>query len=360
MRLAEVRVTDVRGASPGARAGRVPESERSGLVVRVVTEDGISAEGEASPLPGYSPDTLAGAREALRGFDWEHAPEPDPALTAESMLSARELDRVASPAARFALETVMLHVLGVRCERPLWSLLPRDGAREPSPVPLSVFVGDAGDPEALARARSAVEQGVVAIKVKIGRDVPAELAALRAVRRAIGSAALRLDANQALDPATLVDDLERLVELDPECLEEPAPPAALATLARSPIPLALDESLQGPDTWARLAPRLADLRCVAVVLKPMALGGFSACLRWAARANAAGLAVTVSHLFDGPIALASSAHLALAIASRALGSGLAPHAGLAAWPPLAVPFVGANITPPTAPGLGIGALGEPP
>ncbi|HEX6239392.1 MAG TPA: O-succinylbenzoate synthase, partial [Polyangiales bacterium] len=40
----------------------------------------------------------------------------------------------------------------------------------------------------------------------------------------------------------------------------------------------------------------------------------------------------VTHLFDGPIALAAASVLALALQSPRLAAGLAPHAGLAAWP----------------------------
>ena len=49
-------------------------------------------------------------------------------------------------------------------------------------------------------------------------------------------------------------------------------------------------------------------------------------------AHALGVEVVVTHLFDGPIALRASGVLALIVQSGALAAGLAPHAGLDAWP----------------------------
>jgi L-alanine-DL-glutamate epimerase-like enolase superfamily enzyme len=92
----------------------------------------------------------------------------------------------------------------------------------------------------------------------------------------------------------------------------------------------------------------------AVVLKPMALGGFGPCLALAKRAHAAGLKSCVSHLFDGPVALASAAALALVVHGPGVAAGLAPHAGLGAWCDVPLPFVRAGeLIPWDAPGLGL-------
>jgi L-alanine-DL-glutamate epimerase-like enolase superfamily enzyme len=177
------------------------------------------------------------------------------------------------------------------------------------------------------------------VKVKLaGPRLETQLSTLRLVREAIGDLRLRLDANGSLDEKSAVDELERLVAVDPELVEEPVEPRALAALGPSPVRLGLDESLQDPQAFERLVPHLERLQCVAVVLKPMALGGFAACHRLAERAEAARLDVTVSHLFDGPVALTAAAHLALAIASRSRASGLDAHGGLTAWPETRLPM----------------------
>ncbi|MFH1680933.1 MAG: enolase C-terminal domain-like protein, partial [Candidatus Eisenbacteria bacterium] len=79
--------------------------------------------------------------------------------------------------------------------------------------------------------------------------------------------------------------------------------------------------------------------CRVFVLKPMVLGGFLPTLRIARIGKARNMGLVVSHLFDGPIALAAAAELALALPSEPLACGLDRHAGLTAWPEIAIPQV---------------------
>jgi hypothetical protein len=99
------------------------------------------------------------------------------------------------------------------------------------------------------------------------------------------------------------------------------------------------------------------------VVKPMALGLLDS-LDVALQARRMGMAVVVSHLLDGPVAWAASSSLALALGAGGPAHGLAPHAGLSAWPvvrPLAAE--GCELAAPAAPGLALDdtdALRAPP
>jgi o-succinylbenzoate synthase len=361
MRVRRVDVVTHAGAVSGSRIASARITERRGLLLRVEDRDGRVAQGEASPLPGYSTDSFETAKDALERVDWTALPEPDPAGDASAMLAALPVDLAAtSNAARFAVETVLLDVLGQRAAAPLWALL---GSSKTVPVvPLSSFAGGVDDTDVIARARDAAARGVRTIKVKIlGPSLGAQCDVLGAVRAAIAGAALRLDANGSLDPRSAHEELERLVALRPELVEEPVPAAALGTaFVDPPLSMALDESLQDPAHWKRLAEELERIRCVAVVLKLTALGGFSRCLKLAREASKRGLDVTVSHTFDGPIALAASAHFALAVASRTRASGLDKHGGLAVWPPTSVALLGeTELTADDRPGLGLAPLTRP-
>jgi L-alanine-DL-glutamate epimerase-like enolase superfamily enzyme len=126
--------------------------------------------------------------------------------------------------------------------------------------------------------------------------------------------------------------LEQLVEFEPEFVEEPFEQGVLEQLAASPVPLALDESLQQHYALDHFAPLLSKLNVRVVVFKPMALGGMSRCISLAARARLLGLHVVISHLFDGPIALAAAGALALVIASPDYAQGLALHPALSLDP----------------------------
>ena len=185
-------------------------------------------------------------------------------------------------------------------------------------------------------------------KVKIGRGT-----APAAVRDAIGDdLALRLDANQSL----AVDDLPALAAARAELVEEPLIGGLCECDPRDvrALPVAADESLLDADAWSRLAPLVRAGRLRALVLKPMALGGFSACFALATRAAAHDVAVVVTPARDGPNQhLQAAAALALALPGRVLACGLDRHAGLTMWPPNAVTAIGeATIDLTSAAGLG--------
>ncbi len=115
-------------------------------------------------------------------------------------------------------------------------------------------------------------------------------------------------------------------------IEEPVCAETLVDLPRLPIAVGLDESLRGGRWEARLTAVARVHTLGAVVLKPTALGGVRHCLAVAERAAALGADATVTHTFDGPIAMAAAAELAL-VTSRSHAAGLAPHDGCAHHPP---------------------------
>jgi o-succinylbenzoate synthase len=334
-----------RGGSGAKNAQRAWPS-RYGLLVelRAGSSRGL---GEASPLPGYSSDTLAEAETALRSLDvsaLERAVDVED--IGEALKSVAELLPRRQPAARMALETAALDLRGQQRGVSAPALLGAD----PGDARALAWLVDAPGTlmlEAILRAQRA---GYGHFKIKMGGagHLEAELAGVRELRQAIGAGPrLRLDANQGWSEAQAAAACSMLEALDIEFIEEPC-----SGLARLPtrIPVALDESLQDLDP--------ADLEALAltsgagvVVLKPMILGGLSRCLELGRRARALNLGVVVSHSFDGPVALAAAAALALALPAG-IAQGLAPHAGLTAWPPIPLPIVGAKLHAWSGAGLG--------
>jgi L-Ala-D/L-Glu epimerase len=393
--MATLRVTAVELRRHGGAVSRVASargawSERQGLLVQLHDDQGHRGLGEAAPLPGYSPDDLAACEAELRALDSadltiELGPDGAGDGSPGRARLAAVISRVRAPAARFALETALLDVMGQRAGWPLWRVLraiqsPGQSSGQtpghadtPAPVPLNAVCAQ-GDPgRVLDDVAAALARGIRCVKLKVGRDFDAELAALEAVRARHGhEISLRVDANQAWAPAQAREHLQRLAAVAPEYVEEPvvAPLAHLAGLAPLPVPVALDESLATAlwDTWATPAaggpvPNLdardaldALLRAGLVrvlVLKPMLLGGALPAMALAARARAHGADVVISHIFDGPVALAACAHLAVALAATR-ACGLDRHNGLQAWPEIDIPFVGqARVAVPHQPGLGI-------
>lgn len=349
-----VAIERIGGAIPEVGNATSRWARREGLLLRLVDADGRSGVGEASPLPGHSPDDLEQAFAAL-----EHVVRSDARGLFESASSLEALGafldahEVSSPSARFALETAALDLRGQREGRPLHRLLSEATSAR---VPLSTLVPLSGA-RATARAASAlVDAGYRSFKPKIGGDRAMERESLRALRETIGEGGeLRLDANASLSRDEAESRLAELADLGPSYVEEPTALHALEGVPRGfAVDVALDESLLHLDTGA-LERFLAAGKVGAVVLKPMLLGGFGRCLAIAELAARVGIGAAASHLFDGSVALAAASELALAL-PRPLAAGLAPHAALPAYG--ALPLAshrGASIVAHDRPGLGFEA-----
>ncbi|WP_428267668.1 mandelate racemase/muconate lactonizing enzyme family protein, partial [Haliangium sp.] len=312
-------VSEYGGAVTGVANAHATWSSRRGLLLRLAGADGDGL-GEASPLPGYSPDDLAGCRRALEHLDPARlglTVPADGAIVPDEL--AAVLAPVPFPAARFAVETALLDLAARRLGQPLWRLyadLYRQLAGapdqlvqlvEPAPVAVNAVCTELDPVPALAAMERAWARGVRCVKLKVGRDPARELAVLQTARRSLGpELGLRVDANGAWSVADARVHLGRMAEIALEYVEEPVrdPRAHLAALTPAPIPIALDESLQpsaisdgatstrtvpagtdamanaaanaDPDSWPE--PALRQGLAQVLILKPMLLGGALAAL----------------------------------------------------------------------------------
>jgi L-Ala-D/L-Glu epimerase len=343
--------------SPPLTTARGQWHQRQTLLVRLHAGDARDGQGEAAPLPGYSPDELPAIERALLDV-----PAAELARVAGIADPARISSAVAAllpaelPSARFALETALFDRLGLRLGRPLWSLLREahtSGAPEfLGPVELCSLLPSDDPSAALAQAVRESELGVRAFKLKIGPEVvqPAQLELLAALRATLGeSVELRLDANRSLSRRTLRSVLERVAVHRPEFVEEPVAAAEPEVLRELACGWALDESLQGM-TEEALGGLCRLPSCRALVLKPTALGGLGRCASLAAVAQTHGKAQVVSHTLEGPIGWLACVHLALALGPSA-AAGLWPLAHQAAVAPGRIE--GGQLVWLQAPGLGI-------
>lgn len=296
--------------------------------------DGKTHEGEASPLDGFGIDSSDLCRNELSALDarflleWSElastAPDPVLALTLHG-------PHFASPAARFAFEQCVLSRVAERKGVALWQLL-RASAGIGEPAPASLPVSAVIDPSALdwwRRVELQWNEGLRTFKLKVGRDLGDELASLRRLSAAYGPAlCLRLDANQMWSASEIDRLANESLACEVQWLEDPMSEADGWRALNSSVPLAADEILIGEEPSAQFLD-LLDARFL--VLKPMALGGFSACLAWMRVARHSGRPVSVSHLFDGPRALDAAIQLAFAVQSPGITPGLGLHAGLGGW-----------------------------
>jgi o-succinylbenzoate synthase len=334
-------------AGHGAARGR---SERAAVILEVRSDRGIIGLGEAAPLPGMSRDTLDDAARAIAAFIGRA-----PFEVADRDAAFGHAAGVASPAARFAIETALLDALARERSVTLAALLRPPGVPAVQAVALAAVVDDAD------AARRAYADGIRCFKVKVGADDDA--ARVHAISAAVPAATLRIDANRAWPRDQLAARVAAFAYPGIAYIEEPCRETHLVLDGRAGGRFALDESL-GELTPDELDAALRRPSLAALVLKPTLLGGMSAVLALVARVRNAGVAPVLSHGLEGPIGTAACAELALAVAvdrQRAIAGprpelslpvGLAAHPALAGWQ-LAVPQLAvAHLHAAAAPGLG--------
>jgi L-alanine-DL-glutamate epimerase-like enolase superfamily enzyme len=313
--------------------------EREAVVLRVADDAGAVGWGEASPLTGYSPDALDEVEAGLD--DWAARWERGEIGETDDVGDDPALDDAVArlPSARCAIDTALFDLAARRLGVPLHARL-LDFGRPERPVrrvPVAALaslpgIARPGTPPGvgMATVADAVAGGYRTVKLKIGGDggseeaFARELEALAEIRSAFPYLRLRLDVNGAWESDAARTRLAELARhIEPELVEQPVDARAMLDFGPAPVPLAGDESVREPGAVERLAGA-----CVAVVLKPMVLGGPRACLRLAESAFAEGMQVIVSHTFGGPVAHAAACELALALAALDPAS-VPPAAGLA-------------------------------
>jgi o-succinylbenzoate synthase len=363
MRVVSVSSRIVRWPMRTRGAARGRKAERTALIVAARDERGATGLGEASPLRGMSPDTLADALAAVARLA-----EQMPITVDVAMDAAKIADRVAAsgwttriprddgrlpagrmrdvaigptPSARFAIETALLSLFAERRSTTLADLLSAQAAQT------MTCAAVADDP---ADARAAWDRGARCIKIKAGAN---ELTRVAAIAQAVPKARLRVDANRSWKPTEVHAILKAISQLPIDYVEEPCIGTHRMLHEPMPLELALDESLSTLDR-EELARALASPGLGAIILKPTLLG-LTTALELAARARAAGVVPVVSHTLEGPVGSAACCELA-----RAIGGdtpvGLAPHAAISGWR-VAVPQLdGLQVRAANAPGLGFPRL----
>ena len=228
------------------------------------------------------------------------------------MDQAVQFSRAANPA-KAAIDMALYDLAGKALGTPVCTLL---GGRVRQSVVLSMSVSIA-EPDAMVNeARDFVARGFRGVKVKVGLDAAHDLAAVAAIRAALGpGVVIRIDANMGWRSAReALSMIEALAPHRIHSVEQPLPPDRLEDLAwlrrTSPIPIMLDESVWGPDDAARaIKAGAGDIINVYV----SEAGGLRNAARIFTLAEAAGIQCTIGSMPELGIGTAAAAHLAVAV-----------------------------------------------
>lgn len=137
------------------------------------------------------------------------------------------------------------------------------------------------------QVRQKIEAGFSCIKMKIGAiDFVTELELLASIRKEYSSKEieLRVDANGAFSPDTVLEKLKRLSELDVHSIEQPIKPNQFEEMAKlcesSPLDIALDEELIGVFSVTKKQEILQTIEPQYIILKPSLIGGYRGSEEW--------------------------------------------------------------------------------
>ena len=254
--------------------------------------------------------------------------------------------------ARAAIDIAAHDVQGRWLGIPISDLL---GGRQRDEVDVCKNVGVAPPDESARSATALVDAGYRTLKVRVGADLDAEDERLAAIRGAVGPVPrIRLDANQAWDPAGAVRAIERLSRHGLEAVEQPCHFAdvrgAAYVAARVTVPLIADEGF-----WT-----IHDARELLVAAAAQALhvylgkcGGIREAMRIAALGDAFGVPVTMGERVPLGIALAAHLHVAAALSEAPFAHALAYDLNESDLLTAPIPVRDGRMAVPDGPGLGV-------
>lgn len=257
------------------------------VIVRVVASDGRVGFGESCPVPPYSHDSVRDV--------WGSVIDMVPRLVNVDCSSAlRMLLRQPDSTDPFA------YVAPATAVESLVDPVYHEGELS-IPIVGSVMAHD-GD-ELISEVQQLVNAGYRTLKVKVGFDPATDARRVAIIGDSVPTdVQLRLDANGAWNPSQAREFLERLEPSGVELLEQPFPRDRwdwTADLADEspPVPLMLDESIQGDSS----VKRAADIGVSVVKLKLMKAGSRAVLRRRIRLAAELSLSVVVGNGIAGVV-----------------------------------------------------------
>lgn len=282
------------------------ESTGTGNVfVRVTADTGDYGWGEASPTRPITGDTQAIVLEASLELG-RLLLGTDPRDMAGAIRSMRAL-LAGNSTARSAFDMAFHDLVAKAAGLPLCALLGGGSRRFRTDNTIGIST-----PEVMAKkARSFLEDGYTAIKVKLGTGFEEDVARVVAIRDAAGpDVPVRVDANQGWDVPTAIGVLREIEPLGIQYCEQPVAAWNRDGLRRVKdsvgIPIMADEAVfDHRDAYALAVAEACDY----LNIKLAKSGGLHDALRIVAVADAAGMACMVGCMSETRLGLSAAAHL---------------------------------------------------
>ncbi len=238
----------------------------------ILEKNGLAGVGECAPLPGLSKETPGQVEQLLEDL----CSDPVNFLWSQDLTS-----KIAS--VHFALETAWFDLKNGGNQR----LFSSDFSNGKAGIPINGLVWMGSADFMLKQVHEKLKAGYRCIKLKIGGiNFEKELEIIRSIRNIYdeNKIILRLDANGAFKPETVLEKLQQLAALQIHSIEQPIAAGQWENMAsiccKSPISVALDEELIGIHSIKEKERLLDIIKPAFLILKPSLHGGFSGCNEW--------------------------------------------------------------------------------
>ncbi|MEM7470954.1 MAG: mandelate racemase/muconate lactonizing enzyme family protein [Pseudomonadota bacterium] len=278
-------------------------------LIELVGEDGHVGIGETTTAPDAAAQAMVlrkiGRRFVGRSV-FEAAQIMAEAYRGDFLVFGGNMPRYANQL-MCGFDMAALDLQGQATGRPVWDLL---GGAVRDHVSYFYFLQGESIEALVADARVAVAQGHPIIYLKVGIDPDRDVAAVKAVRDAIGATRLRLDANEAWDPAMALRMITRLAPCDIEYIEQPTASTSLEALGQvtrqSPIPIGADQSVF---TLNEVYRAVYGGHAHMIAVGPREIGGLRPMIKAAGIAEAAGLKLCIHSSMTTAITTVAEHHV---------------------------------------------------
>ena len=265
--------------------------DKPSWILSVRLSNGQIAFGECSVIPGLSPDFIDENQYEKKLNDLKKEVESNWAEEEFQQFSVFSSQKwmafiqkwTLHPSIMFGMETLARDIFNGGT-----GLIFESGfTRKECSIPINGLIWMGDESFMLEQMEEKLADGFSTIKMKIGAiEWMKERTLLEQLRRRFSGKelTLRVDANGAYTPESIIPILTQLSELDVHSIEQPIQPGQLNAMSElckySPIGIALDEEMIGIHEREQKEALLKMIAPQYIVLKPSLHGGFHGCSEW--------------------------------------------------------------------------------
>ncbi len=275
--------------------------ERKGILIFLISEDGIDGVGDCCPFPEFGSENFDEALNLIQNINLNLKIDTDDfEKSIEDMLK----NFTGYPAVKAGIEQALLEIICKQKQTSLSKLLKIESRPF---VRVNAVISIMDKDATLKKISEKIDAGFDTIKIKIGRNYFADdLEILRAVGNLTGSnIKLRIDPNGAWQLDEAVSNLIQLTSLNIEYVEDPVKGLDdLIQLSRSvSVPIAPDELIK---TYADAEKFISSGSIKVIILKPMMLGGILSTLKIIKLAEENNVVPVITSSFESSVGRAAA------------------------------------------------------